>query len=118
MRIRVSSLFIALSALLITIPAWAAHVDATEFTPATQTTIGTASLSPGSYELRAQEGSNQLQIVQNGKVISEVPCQWEQLPQKAHDSEVLTSNNVVQEIHFSGRTAAVKIGSAQGSQGQ
>ena len=118
MRIRVSTLFIALSALLITIPAWAAHLDATQFTPATQTTIGTATLSPGSYELRAQEGSNRLQIVQEGKVISEVPCQWEQLPQKARENEVLTSNNAVQEIHFSGRTAAVKVGSAQASQGQ
>jgi hypothetical protein len=104
--------------LLIAIPVWAAHTDSTQYTITTQTQIGSATLSPGDYVLRAQEGSNQLQIVREGKVISEVTCRWEQLPQKAQETEVLSANNSVQEIHFSGRNEAVKIASASATQGQ
>jgi hypothetical protein len=117
-RIRVCSLWIVLAAFSIAVPVWAAHVDATQYLVTTSTQIGSATLTPGEYVLRAREGGNQLEIVRDGKVISEVPCQWEQLPEKARENAVLSSSNAVKEIHFSGRTAAVKIESAQASQGQ
>jgi hypothetical protein len=92
-----------------TLSLWAAHTDSISFETTQPTTIGTTQLNPGNYELRAQEGQSELQVIHDGKVIATVPCQWTQLTNKAADSEVISSNNQVTGVQFAGRTESIQF---------
>jgi len=72
-------------------------------------TIGTMQIQPGQYELKAEEGKSELQVVHNGKVIATVPCHWTTLPTKPQGSEISTDGDKVTEVEFGGSTAAVQI---------
>ncbi len=74
-------------------------------------TIGNQQLSPGSYNLKANDGDNQLRIVRNGdgKTVATVPCEWIDLSQKARQSEVLMQEDRIVQIDFDGKTKAVEI---------
>ena len=110
----------AIATTALALPVWAAHKDSTTWTVSDPTTIGSKTLTPGNYEIRAEENSNQLQVYQGAKLIVEVPCHWYQLSAKARDTEVLVDGSAVREVHFAGRTDAVKIQSgssnSEGSQ--
>jgi len=109
----------AMAVAVLTIPAWAAgHKDSTSWSVTETATIGSTSIQPGDYQIRAQEDGNQLEVVKGAQVIATVPCHWVHLNEKASQSEILMTSNNVQEVHFSGRTEAVKIDSAMHSQGQ
>jgi hypothetical protein len=95
------------------LPLWAgssSHTDSTPFDAVQTAKIGQTQLQPGHYTLKAKESGNQLEILQEGKLIATVPCSWVELPQKAKNSEVLSSKNQVTQVEFRGRTEAVKIG--------
>ena len=94
---------------LFTLPVLAAHTDSIPFETTQPTTIGTTQLNPGNYELRAQEGQFELQVIRDGKVIATVPCQWTQLTNKAADSEVILSNNQVTGVQFAGHTESIQF---------
>jgi hypothetical protein len=94
---------------LITLPIWAAHTDSISWDVTQSTTIGSAQVKPGDYQLRAEEGQTELQVVQKGKVIAKVPVRWTQLPNKAADSEVQVDNNQVTQVQFAGRTEAIRL---------
>ena len=94
---------------LVTLPVWAAHTDSVSWDPMQPSTIGSTQVKPGHYQLRAEEGQSQLQVVQGGKVIATVPCHWTQLPSKPSDTEIKVTNNQVTEVDFGGRTQAIQF---------
>ena len=63
----------------------------------------------GNYQLRAEEGQSNLEIIHDGKVVATVPCSWMQLPSKAEYSEVQSNANQVTQVQFSGRTEAIQF---------
>lgn len=95
-------------------PLWARggsfRTDSTTYDTLHAVMIGSASLQPGHYRLKAKEGQSPLTILQNGKVIATVPCHWVKLPSKAHNSEILSNKNQVTRVEFQGREEAVKVG--------
>jgi hypothetical protein len=86
------------------------HTDSTEFDIDHTTTIGTTQLQPGDYVIQGTESQPQLDVLQNGKVVATVPCQWVRLNKKPGQSEILSSNNQVTQVEFQGRKEAAKIG--------
>ncbi len=119
MSIRVSRFIVTASALAaLAFPSWAAHRDTARLTTKETTTIGSKTLTPGDYELRAEEGSQQLQILRDGKVIAEVPIHWYQLSSKPAETEVISNQNSVQEVHFAGHVDAVKVDSSMADERQ
>ena len=103
-----------LSVLILTIPAWAgrntSHKDSAAYDVSQVTTIGNTQLQPGHYTIEARESEGQFEIVQDGKVIATVPCQWVRLPKKAEQTEISSDGNRVNEVEFEGRMEAVKVG--------
>jgi hypothetical protein len=100
---------IALAFSLVALPLWAAHVDSTDWNPSQSMMIGSTQLQRGQYQLRAEEGKSELQVIQKGKVVATIPCQWIQLPAKASYSQVLTDADKVAQVQFGGRTAAIEF---------
>ena len=91
------------------IPAWAAHSYSTDWNPETPITIGNTQIKPGQYELKAEEGKSEIQVIQRSKVIATVPIQWTKLPTKAQSAEILTDGSKVTEVEFAGRNEAAQI---------
>jgi hypothetical protein len=91
------------------IPVWAAHVDSIDWAPARSMTIGTTQIQPGQYQLKAEEGKSELQVIAKGKVIATVPCHWTALPSKPQSSEILNDGDKVTEVQFGGRPSAVQF---------
>ncbi len=94
---------------LAALPLWAAHSLSTDWNPEQPITIGTTQIQPGQYQLKAEEGKSELQILQRNKVVATVPVHWTTLPAKAANSEILTDGNKVTEVEFGGRNQAVQI---------
>jgi len=72
-------------------------------------TIGSMQVQPGQYELKAEEGKSELQVLQKNKVIATVPIQWTKLPTKARNSETITDGSKVTEVEFGGSAEAAQI---------
>jgi len=103
----------ALAIAALTLPVWARsseHTDSTTFDTFQSQKIGQTELQPGHYTLKATESQNQLEILQNNKVIATVPCTWVQLSNKAKNSEITSDKDHVTGVEFQGRIEAVKIG--------
>lgn len=96
------------AALVLSLPIWA-RTDSAQLVVDHPVTIGTQQLEPGTYNIKANDGDKQVNIVRadNGKTVASVPCEWVQLAQKARQTEVLFNADHVVEIDFSGKTAAV-----------
>jgi len=72
-------------------------------------TIGSMQVQPGQYELKAEEGKSELQVIAKNKVIATVPIQWTKLPTKARASEIVTDGSKVTEVEFGGSAEAAQI---------
>lgn len=96
-----------LALLLSAIPAWAGHTYMVEWNVTEPTAIGGTEVKPGDYEIKAEEGQSQLQLLSHGKMLAQVPCHWIQLPSKAIASGVGTESNKVTSVEFEGKTAAI-----------
>ena len=94
---------------LVALPLWAAHVDSIDWAPTKAMTIGGTQIQPGQYELKAEEGKSELQVIAKGKVVATVPCQWSAVKDKAADSQVSTDGDKVTQVQFAGRTSAVQF---------
>ena len=101
--------FVVLALSIAAIPAWAAHSYSTDWSPETPITIGSTQIKPGQYELKAEEGKSELQVLQKNKVIATVPIQWTKLPTKARASEIVTDGSKVTEVEFGGSAEAAQI---------
>lgn len=94
---------------LVALPVWAAHTDSLSWEPTQAVRIGSAQVMPGQYELRAEEGQSNVEVMHNGKVVAAVSCNWVKLPRKADNSEVQTNSNQVTQVEFSGRSEAIQF---------
>jgi hypothetical protein len=110
MDLRTKTWFTAVAVLALSLPIWA-RTDSAQLVVDHPVKIGTQQLAPGTYDLKANDVQNQLNIVRadNGKTIASIPCEWVQLPQKPRQTEVLFNADRVIEIDFSGQTKAVTI---------
>lgn len=102
-----------LAILFLALPVWA-RPDKTytaEWDNTQATTIGSTKVEPGTYTVKAHENQDQLDIVQNGRLVAQLPCHWITLPKKASDTEVDTNHNQIVKVEFQGKTEAVRVGS-------
>ena len=95
--------------LAMALPVWA-RSESAEFVADQPTTIAGFTLQPGDYQLKADDSTNQVTVVDsNGKVVTQVPCTWFQLSQKADATQVITDQSKVTELDFGGKTQAAKF---------
>jgi hypothetical protein len=73
------------------------------------TTIGSAQLKPGSYELTADDTKKELNILQKGKIIATVQGEWVKIPQKAQSASVAIDHDKITEVQFSGSDQAFQL---------
>jgi hypothetical protein len=108
MDLRTKTTLTVLAALALSLPIWA-RADSAQLIIDHPVTIGTQQLEPGSYNVKANAGENQISIVRadNGKTVASVPCEWVQLAQKPRQTEVLFNADRVVEIDFAGKTKGV-----------
>jgi hypothetical protein len=102
---------VAMAFSLVALPVWAAHIDSVDWDVIRPTTIGTKQIQPGQYQLKAEEGKSELQVIATGKagVVATIPCHWTDLPAKAQGSEISTNGDKVTQVKFGGRTAAIQL---------
>jgi hypothetical protein len=110
MDLRTKTWLTAVAVLALSLPIWA-RTDSAQLVIDHPVTIGTQQLAPGTYDLKANDAQNELNIVRtdNGKTIASIPCEWVQLAQKPRQTEILFNADRVIEIDFSGQTKAVTI---------
>jgi hypothetical protein len=101
MRFRLLQFLSILAVLAIATPIWA-RTKSVDLQLTDSATIGATQLQPGDYQLRVEEGANQLSVVRQGKIIAVVPCHWIQLQSKPKSSEIDTNSNRITEVHFEG----------------
>jgi hypothetical protein len=65
-------------------------------------TIGGKQLKAGTYMFVGDE--TKVQVLSDGKVIAEVPVQWQDRKEKSDSSALVVENNSVKEIRFNGKT--------------
>lgn len=99
-----------LAVLAMALPVWA-HTDSIQYVVTQPTTIAGYQLAPGSYDLKANDATNTVTVQENGAVVTQVPCKFVQLPQKAGQTAVLSDGAKVTGLHFSGKTEAVTFNS-------
>ena len=109
MRLNSKKSFVALALSISALPLWAAHTFSTDWSPSQPMTIGSMQVQPGQYELKAEEGKSELQVLAKNKVIATVPIQWTKLPTKARNSEIVTDGSKVTEVEFGGSAEAAQI---------
>ncbi len=105
MRLNWKQILGGLALFAMALPVWA-HTDSIHYVATQPTTIEGHKLAPGTYDLKASDTTNQVEIQQNGATVTKVPCKWIQLPKKAQNSEVLTNNSRITQLQFSGKTEA------------
>lgn len=107
--LRKGKYLVALAFSLISLPIWAAHSDSMSWELHETTTIGSAQVVAGNYLFRAEEGQSELQIVQDGKIIAKVPCNWTHLTKKAPESLIRILDNQLIQVQFAGRRDAIQF---------
>jgi hypothetical protein len=110
MDLRTKTYLTAVALLALSLPVWA-RTNSAQLVVDHPVTIGTQQLAPGTYDLKANDAQNQLNVVrtEDGKTIASIPCEWVQLAQKARQTEVQFNADRVIEIDFGGQTKAVTI---------
>jgi hypothetical protein len=108
MRIRVKHYVVGLAVLTLAMPLWARTYKQSLTTDKSEA-IGSAQLKAGSYDLSAEDGKKELNIVQNGKVVATVQGQWVKLPQRPQYSTVVSDGNKITQVQFSGSDQAFQV---------
>ena len=101
MRFRVKHYIAGLAVLTLTMPVWA-RTYKESMTLDKNSTIGSAQLKPGTYQLTADDTKKELNILQNGKIIATVQGQWVKTPQKSEISGVVTDQDKITQVLFQG----------------
>lgn len=114
MRTRLVGLLAVASLLMLALPAWAAHTDKAMLSLMQPATIGAIKLAPGNYQLEVAPGGHQLAVYHNGQRLGTLACHWFQLQQKPSQTEVLLTKRRVEQVRFSGKTMAVRVGRSSG----
>jgi hypothetical protein len=70
-------------------------------------TLAGKQLKPGTYTVKADDSKVQLMV--GGNVVAEAPVEWKDETSKPRYSQIVTTDNQVKEIHFSGKMKYVAI---------
>jgi len=109
MLLHIRQCMCAMAVLLLAAPIWAARTDSAQFIASRPTVVGNTHLKPGNYTFRAEEAQNTLEVMQDGRVLAQVPCHWVTLSKKADSTEVNENGSQIVEVEFAGRTEAVQL---------
>jgi hypothetical protein len=97
-----------LAILTLTMPVWA-RTYKVSLVLKNNTTIGSAQLKPGSYEVTADGTKMELNILQKGKIIATVQGQWVKIPQNTQGSGVDLYKDKITQVRFSGSDQAFQL---------
>jgi hypothetical protein len=94
-----------------------AFANGSKSTTATMDILNTVSLNgkqlkPGTYTVTADD--SKVTVAQNGKVVVEAPVEWKEETSKPHNSNIVTTNDEVTEIHFGGKMRYIQVTPVQG----
>jgi hypothetical protein len=64
-------------------------------------------LKPGTYRVTADDSKVTLTL--NGKVVAESPVEWKDETNKPRNSQIVTTDDQVKEIHFGGKMRYIAI---------
>jgi hypothetical protein len=112
MRIHVNHYLTVLSLIaFLALPVWA-HTDSAQLTVLNATTIGGRQLKPGTYKLEVKPDQTQMKVVNTSthRTVAEVPVHWVHVNNPPDYTQVILNKHQVQEVVFSGKTQAVRIG--------
>ena len=108
MRIRMKHYLAGLAVLTLTMPV-CARTYKESMTLDKNSTIGSAQLKPGTYQLTADDTKKELNILQKGKIIATVQGEWVKIPQNAQGSGVDLYNDKITQVRFSGSDQAFQL---------
>jgi hypothetical protein len=108
MRLRIKHYLTVLAVLTLTMQVWA-RAYKESLVLKNNTTIGSAQLKPGSYELTADDTKKELNILQKGKIIATVQGEWVKIPQNAQGSGVDFDHDKITQVRFSGSDQAFQL---------
>jgi len=86
-----------------------ARIDSAQWSTSKAVNIGTTQVGPGTYKFEAPENGSTLFVERDGLLVSDVPCYWVRLPQKAEQFKVVTDKDRVLQIEFAGALFALKV---------
>lgn len=111
MRLTIKQLLGSAAILCLSVPMWgrSERTYTAEWTATGTTTVQNTQIMPGTYMLKARQDQKTLDIIQDGKVIAEVPCHWVQLPKKAENTEVDSNHNQIVQVEFAGSNEAIQV---------
>jgi len=70
-------------------------------------TLGGKQIEPGTYRISADD--SKVTLERNGKMVAEASVQWKDETSKPSYSKIVTENNQIKEIHFSGKMRYIQI---------
>ena len=105
MRLDTKHVFAGLAVLILVMPAWA-RTYRPEWSVSTPVTIGRTQVKPGNYQLNADDTKQELTVLQNGKVLANIPGHWVKLPKKAANTTIDTDGDKVSQVEFGGSDQA------------
>ena len=108
MRLRAMHYLPVLAVILLAAPVWA-HTESVQLQLIHSATIAGTHLSPGHDDFKVKDSAKEVNVVENGNVIAQVPCKWIQLTRKNPYSDVQFNKNQITELDFSGKNEAVKF---------
>jgi hypothetical protein len=107
MRIHMKHYISALAMLTLTMPVWA-HTYKQSLPLDKETTIGSADLKAGDYQLTADDSKTELNILRNGKVVGTVQGEWVKI-QKPQNSTVISDGDKITQVQFGGSEQAFQV---------
>lgn len=78
----------------------------------TKVSLNGKELKPGTYTVTADD--SKVTLAQNGKVMAEAPVRWKDETSKSRNSTIVTTDDQVTEIHFSGKMRYVTVSTVEG----
>lgn len=113
MRLNTKQFLVGVGLLLLTTAAWAGwdtvRTDSAQWSTSRTVNVGTTQIGPGTYTFEAPENEATLFVERDGLLISDVPCYWVKLPQKAEQFKVVTDKDQVRRIEFPDTPYALEV---------
>jgi hypothetical protein len=108
---RATRLILAISALAMAAPVWAARNESVSVSFDHRVTVDGKAIQPGRYVFEAKPNDTTIQILRkpDDKLIATVEGTWVALNSKPRQTQVQTDKNFVEEIDFGGKTQAIRF---------
>lgn len=109
--LRFRSLFLSALGLMLlnVLPAFAARTYSTRLIISNPYSIAGHSLRPGTYRIKVKAEATHLKVLHHGNLVASVPCRWQHLTHKPHNTEIISNHRQVRQIRFHNQIMAVRI---------